>query len=148
MRTLKLFLISIFLIGISSCKKESSNSENTFELLTSGSWKVIEQSWNPNNTGWSDIYSSIPTCLKDNTITYRSDLTLLDDEGPTKCNISDQQTITGTWSLYSNNTKYSVNWNGKTIEYEILELTTQTLKVYFKTINPTDGREYRATLVH
>ncbi len=148
MRTLKLFLISTLLFSISSCKKDSTNSENTFDLLTSGPWKTIEQSWNPSNTGWSDFYAGIPTCLKDNTITYRSDLSSLTDEGPTKCNSSDPQTITGTWSLYANNTKYSVTVNGNTTEYEILELTTQTLKVYFKTTNPPFVTEYKATLVH
>ena len=142
----------LFLLAISICfpvcKKGSDNLNSPFQLLTNGSWRVIEETWNPSNTGWVDSYPGIPTCLKDNTVAYRSDLVSVDDEGQTKCNSSDPQTTLGSWRLYAGDTKFSVTRNGTTTEYEIVELTQQTLKVYFKISNAPFAEEYKVTLVH
>ena len=148
MKSLKLLLIMSFSLFLSGCKKNSEEPKTTTELLTLGPWKMIEETWNPNNAGWTDFYPGVPTCLKDNSIAYHLDLSVLADEGPTKCNVSDPQTIPGTWYLYPTGTKYSVTINGSTTDYDILELNEHVLKIYFKVTATPSVTEYKATLIH
>lgn len=108
-------IISIIIISglvvFTSCKKD--NEENTpSDYLTSGTWKVTGTTINPgiefNGIVITDIYNLfIEDCTKDDLITFEADGTLIEDEGPTKCDPDDPQT--------TNDGKWSISEDGKTM---------------------------------
>ena len=137
------------LFCIFSCKKDSTNSLTPVQLLTQQSWTLTGERWNPSNAGWSDLYQGIPSCRKDNIITYYSDLSLINNEGATKCNSSDPQIFkTATWALYENNTRISVAESSKTYYYEILQLDNQAFKTLLRDTIPPSITLYEFTFGH
>ena len=128
---------AFFLIvaGSVACKKNKNESDNTAktktELLTAGSWKrtaLISNpayDWYADGTFATDILKCNEAFEKDNFDTYKAGGIVETDEGPTKCNPSDPQIWTATWTFADNETK--LIFDG-TDEYTLLELTSNTLK--------------------
>ena len=57
-----------------------------------------------NKDGIIDVVdTTIKSCFKDNTYTFKSDSTGIADNGPTKCNPTDPQTTPFTWSFGGTN---------------------------------------------
>jgi hypothetical protein len=52
----------------------------------------------------TDISALLDACDKDNTVTFVSNGTGTADEGPTKCNSADPQTVSFTWTFGNNET--------------------------------------------
>ena len=104
-----LICYSIFFI-INSCSKKSSSSSNTqtrMQLLTSAAWKYDTAGIDLNGDGLIDEglpAGTIPSCLTDNTITFNSDSTGVENEGPTKCDSASPQTSNFTWAFNSSQT--------------------------------------------
>lgn len=94
MRPLVSFLLLLMTLGGTACKKDSNN-DNTIELLVAAPWKFSRVT-----ASGIDVSGLVDACFKDNLLTLvappASTGTL--DEGPTKCNPSDPQTISFTWS--------------------------------------------------
>jgi hypothetical protein len=86
-----------------ACKKNSDNTNNTgktkTELITSSSWKFDNAKLGP-----ADVSSFIDDCEKDNTVTFVSNMTGTVDEGATKCNSADPQTVPFTWAFENSET--------------------------------------------
>jgi len=78
-----------------------------------------------------DAYSSLPSCIKDNTIEFASNGDYLYDEGPTKCKVMDAQTQYGSWVLSADETQIIVTFNGSKKSYVIQEFTNQVLRLRF-----------------
>jgi hypothetical protein len=149
MKSIKLLLLVSLILCFLSCKKETTNLQSATQLLTRQAWIRSSGIWNPNNSGWIDF--SPPPCLTDNIITYYSDLTIINDEGPTKCNSTDPQiAATGTWSLYANDTKLKFFDNGtlKTRYLDILQLDNQILKVLSRDTVTPYVTLYETTFTH
>ncbi|MCX8019331.1 MAG: lipocalin family protein [Chitinophagaceae bacterium] len=102
MKNISLFLLTLFLIGISSCKKDKQKSKT--ELLVQASWKLSNVKANGN-----DVTSSIPACLRDNILTFEANGSGNVNEGPTKCNASDPNTYSITWSFRNGETQIQIN---------------------------------------
>ncbi len=130
MKTLKLFL-SVFLLTVvmlsSSCKDDEPILSR-LELLTQKPWKLQSVAIvgfpvsPPESTASDDIY----TFSKDGSYTF--------DEGGTKEDPSDPQTVTGTWEFAEEETLIKLNTGGLLLNQEILELTSTKLKVKFSFI--------------
>jgi hypothetical protein len=85
-----------------ACKKNNSSSDNTSRttLITEASWKFDSSGADLNKDGIIDIVdTTIKSCFKDNTYTFKSDSTGIADNGPTKCNPTDPQSTPFTWSF-------------------------------------------------
>lgn len=88
-----------------ACKKDSSSNNNNntgktkTELITSSTWKFDNA-----KIGTIDVSSYFDDCDKDNTVTFVSNGTGTADEGPTKCDPSDPQTVPFNWSFENNET--------------------------------------------
>jgi hypothetical protein len=98
--TAALGLLAIALI-INGCSKSSSSTpaKTNTDLLAQGNWKI--KTVFVNNV---DYTSSVPSCVKDNIVTFMANGTGNWDEGPTKCNSTDPQTNPFTWAWQSNGT--------------------------------------------
>lgn len=128
MKKVKL-LLSVALVTslafISSCSKDDEANLSKKELLTQKPWKL-------QSTTIVGLPSSPPDSFQaDDTFTFATDGTYTFDEGATKEDPSDPQTQTGTWEFAENETVIKLTYGGITINQEIVELTTSTLKVKF-----------------
>lgn len=133
---LQLLILSFagFVIFI-SCKKDKDENVNAVktktELLTTGIWKrtaLISNpayDWNADGTFDTNILNTMFPCEKDNFETYRTNGMVVINEGVIKCNSSDPQTWSVTWTFGDNETK--LIWDGNDV-YTLLELTETTLK--------------------
>lgn len=68
---------------------------------------------------------TMEACEKDNIFTFKTDNTIVYDEGATKCDAGDDQTNNGTWSFIENEKKLVIDSETLTI----LSLTSGELKV-------------------
>jgi len=92
---------SLFLVVAAvSCKKDDDNDElTTFQLITSATWSIDSVGWDMDNNGQIDGAAPVQACDVDNTITFSSDSTGVVDEGATKCNTANPQTVPFEWTL-------------------------------------------------
>ena len=136
MRT-KFLILAIFSFVFFSCKKDDSSSPGTTNnttILAQQSWKFNNAGLDPNKDGTidQDVSSQVPACLKDNSVTFSTDGSGTVDEGATKCNTSDPQTLPFTWSFASNETLININGNaiaGKGGQYKVVALSSTQLSL-------------------
>lgn len=135
-----LSLLSFFsaLMILGSCQKDdSSNSspKTKMELITLSAWKYNDAKIDTDNNGTGD--QAIPAgvlepCQTDNAITFTSNLSGTIDEGPTKCDAGDPQSVPFTWSFTNNETMINfssplfVGFGG---DFKIISLTETELVI-------------------
>jgi hypothetical protein len=153
----KLFILSIIAIAFFSCKKDESSPPATITKTTI----LAEQSWKFNNAGLdpdkngsidADVSDQIPACLKDNTVSFSSNGNGIVDEGTTKCNTTDPQTVPFTWSFTSNETLININGNaiaGKGGQYKVVALSSTQLSLSKDTtVAPLGATTFLVNLKH
>ena len=138
MRT-KFFILAIFTFVFVGCDKDDSSSPGTTTpsnttILTQQSWTFNNAGLDPNKDGTidTDVSSQVPACLKDNSVTFASNGNGTVDEGGTKCNTTDPQTVPFTWSFASNETMININGNaiaGKGGQYKVVALSSTQLSL-------------------
>lgn len=120
-------LLLACLVLISSCK-EDEPILSRLELLTQKPWKL-------KSVAIAGFPISAPeSTAADDTYTFSTDGSYTFDEGSTKEEPTDPQTVTGTWEFAENETVIKLNAGGLTLNQEILELNSTTLKVKFSFI--------------
>lgn len=98
----KFVILVIALLSVWSCKKDE---KTTIEILASHPWKLSAATINPgvvnpaNGSVLSDMLAILGTCLSDNVYSFTSDGKFIEDEGPTKCDLTDPQTNSGNLNL-------------------------------------------------
>jgi hypothetical protein len=112
-----------------SCKKNDSSSPpiTKKDILTTGSWKLTAAVSDENGDGTYEIndYKEFEACFTDNVYTFKTDNTVVLDEGGSKCDDSDPQSITSTWQLVNNDTNIVIDVD----TYLIQELSNSKLIV-------------------
>ena len=112
-------LLALVFIG-TSCKKDDEKTSKDY--LTAHDWKLT-------SVKIGGIASTLDDCDKDDSVTFHDDGEYHSDEGATKCEPTDPQETTGTWSISSSTTpetltiKYDDGGTQVTEEYDITELT-------------------------
>ena len=97
---------SMFLI-INSCSKKSSSSstgDTKTQLITASAWKYDTAGIDLNGDGLIDEPlpgGVIPSCIADNTLTFNTDSTGVENEGAIKCDTSAPETSNFTWAFNS-----------------------------------------------
>lgn len=126
MKLLKSFLIlSLASCFISSCSKDDDPQLSKLEYLTQKPWKL-------KSVNIVGIGASAPESYQlDDIYTFKTDGSYLFEEGASKGDPSDPQTITGTWEFAQNETVINLSYGGFTFNQQILELNGNTLKVKF-----------------
>lgn len=125
-KTLTLLFTFLSLFILSSCEKDEDPVIKTkTELITSFTWK-----FGTATVGGTDVSASLPTCQKDNIMTFTTAGTGTVDEGPTKCNAGDPQTNPFTWSFATNETVLNIStilFTGGSNTFNIIALNESQL---------------------
>jgi len=119
------------LVLATACKKDGSSSADAEAILTTGKWQLTAVSVSAGSFGDIDVFSLLEVCITDNLYTFAANGTATIDEGATKCDPNDPQTVSGNWELLSNNTKLKGidPITGTDANFTILQLDNSTLKV-------------------
>ena len=132
-----------------SCTKEDPIKAKTkTELLCASSWKIYELTVNPGidiaGTVITDFFAQSEPCSQDDISIYKNNGTGLNDEGPTKCNATDPQSTTFTWTFNPSETQVTED---NTYSYDIVQLDEKILKtsqiVDGADIGGTSGIKYK-----
>jgi len=92
----------------------------------------------------NDMFAMMEDCEKDDTNKFNTDKTVVTDEGATKCDSSNPQKTTSTWSFNADETVLTITDDGDVITLSILELTDKVLKL--KSTETFDSETYTATI--
>ena len=126
---IKCLFMATLVFSLFACKKDAVPPTKT-ELLTAHSWKITAIETTINGIK-RDIFTNSPACEKDDFETYKTDKTLISDDGATKCDPTNPQTQQAKWALLSNETKLEVSIveSGTPISfiYDIVELTADKM---------------------
>ncbi len=115
--------------SMNACKKSDTADDTRTQFLTKSAWKVVASRKQKNGGSWTDTYSSLSACQRDNTVTFSTTGSIVFDEGATKCNSTDSQVIpTGPWRFTANETKIEMSYIGQNLSLEIIQLDAITLK--------------------
>jgi hypothetical protein len=114
-----LFAATVLVASLfTSCKKD----EDRTALLVGKNWKLSALTVDPAidffGVQISDLYAQFETCDKDDILTFEAGGTLTFDEGASKCDSSEPQTIAGTWAFNTDETILTVDgidWKIKSI---------------------------------
>lgn len=135
------FSVLACLAMLTACKKEEkTTSSTTFKTIADKKWQLTAYTSFYSGSTY-DAYASIPACNRDNLWTLKSDKTNEVDEGATKCNASDPQTLViGTWELRNEDKNLFVKGlnraapSGQTeLTFTILEISSTILKLQYTT---------------
>jgi hypothetical protein len=105
-----LIALSLALLGgLSSCGDDGADPTPTpkktaSELLMAKSWKITAATEKEGSKPAENIYTQQPACFRDNLYKFQTNAAFVLDEGATRCDQDDPQTMTGVWAL-SNNDK-------------------------------------------
>lgn len=135
MKALSFLALLSTLSILSSCQKEDDETpaKTKSELIVSSSWKYNDAKIDIDNNGTGD--QSLPagfveTCQTDNAIIFATNGTGNVDEGATKCDAADPQTIPFTWSFTGNETMINFSsaiFAGFGGDFKIISLTETEL---------------------
>jgi len=140
MRKTLILILAAGFAAFTACEKDNdSEPKSKTSLLTSDSWKMTTATvdpaidWDGFGTMVTNIFSQMPACSKDDIITFKSNGTYVNEEGPSKCDPSDPDVIdTGTWTFNSDESKIVINdGEGSTMDANIVELTKTTMKITY-----------------
>ncbi|MGQ0737545.1 MAG: lipocalin family protein [Bacteroidota bacterium] len=131
----------------SSCDKDDNTPKTKRELLTQASWKFKSATING-----SDASGLIATCEKDNILFFAAAGTGNINEGATKCNATDPDSVPFTWSFSQNETVINLSSafiTGGETNVTLVSLTETELVVSFFYTPPVGpSREMIVTFQH
>jgi hypothetical protein len=108
---------------VSSCKDDDP-APSKEPLLTGKSWIVVKTEMDG-----QDVTDELEACEIDNTTTFFSDGTFIEDTGELTCEEFETD-VDGTWVFKANETIISLRPSGETAsDWKILELTDETFRI-------------------
>ncbi len=146
-------LASLFLmIFLAACSKKdetnANNSKTAMELITNGKWYIsaytssVPIDWNGNGVLVTDLFTSMPSCEKDNYLVFMSNLQILFNAGATKCNVNDSQEDIEAWKFLNNEKEIEIDGE----MYFIVELTATAMVLKEKDSQTTSGVSHVNTI--
>lgn len=138
----KQLIIIAFIFGLFiSCSKNNTKTDPLVEktnILTESSWYFTDYYRNDGIGTIVTTYADLPNCRKDDFRTFKKDGTGENNEGPTKCNVTDPQSQPVQWR-FLNNYATSIELNG--VEYYIDKLETHEFRFRKKPAYPGDPNQ-------
>ena len=122
---------TILLLLTVSCQKDTAPSRT--EMLTTGKWRTIAQTvspafdWDGDGDLDTDLHIITDACIKDDYAVFRTDGSVEENEGPSKCDAADPQSEILSWSLKNNDMVLVIDGEDFTIEQ--MSETTMKLKI-------------------
>ncbi len=120
-----LLLLAVSAFTVVACKDDESNED---KLTAVSCWKNTKsETYDPTTNTWTE--DVLDDCDKDDCTRFNADKTLTFDEGATKCDPTDPQTSSGSWSLSSDGTTLTINdpTSGLTLTGKITEISSSKL---------------------
>ena len=121
-------ILSIALAS-TSCElfdKDDDKDDDSVKAKIVGTWQLKSLTCDPAidwfGTTVTNVYAQLPACIKDDLVIIQNNNTYLEDEGTSKCQNSDPQTVTGTWALNPAQTILSVSRDGDTESWNLSNL--------------------------
>ena len=99
------------LLFIFSCKKNDSGGQTNMQLITAAAWKYDTAAIDLNLDGTAETAlppGIIESCDEDNIVTLKDDGTGTVDEGASKCDPGDPQSVAITWTFKNNETVINI----------------------------------------
>ncbi len=133
MKKILLFLTIVNVIGFTSCKKDEVLTKT--ELLCRDSWILSASVINPayffeEIGAITDYYAILPACAKDDLWIFKENGNFTLENGATKCDPSYPTFLAyGTWAFNSDETVIITDWGSYMVEYDVLELSKEILKI-------------------
>ncbi len=136
--------------GFTACTKtdDTPQSAQTRAELLLGRWSISGMMYSPaydqNGDGITenDAFPVLRPCEKDNIVTFKPNGIQEYDEGPSKCNPTDPQSVPGTWGLNNNDTFLAIDAD----LWTIIVLNTTTLKISLAFVEA--GITYTVTITY
>jgi hypothetical protein len=130
---MKKALLCLAIAALGACKKDSDPvaTPSRTDLLTTPKWKISTGTVSLGTTSLP-INVVLGTCYNDDTFKFNTDKTVVDDAGATKCDATDPQTRTGSWSFAnSDQTQMQLTVPGTPLNgtFDIKELTSNSLRL-------------------
>jgi len=121
-------ILSIALAS-TSCElfdKDDDDDKDGVKAKIVGTWQLKSLNCDPAidwfGTTVTNVYAQLPACVKDDLVIIQGNNTYLEDEGNSKCQGSDPQTVSGTWALNPAQTILSVSRDGDTESWSLSNL--------------------------
>ncbi|OUJ74858.1 hypothetical protein [Hymenobacter crusticola] len=140
---------------LSSCEtnkdKEDVKPATKTELLIDKDWMLSALTTSPARTiqgkQITNLFPYVDECTLDDVLHFAKPNVYQFGEGTTKCNANDEQTLTGTWALRSDETVLATQFPGyKENTYNVLDLDNNLLKL--KTNRVINGVTYTETYTY
>lgn len=152
MKKITLSLLIALSVILYSCKDETDDQPqpNTSNFsLTGTTWVVTAATVDPPidffGVEISDLYAEYDDCDKDDLTIFDSDSTYTSDEGATKCDPDDPQTIgTGTWSISADKKTLTMDDEVFTIQ----SMTSAKMVVTYPYYDETEDKNYTFTFTY
>jgi hypothetical protein len=109
--------------GFSACKDDEDNPSRR-EILTGSTWTVTART----SAGVAD---TLEACETDDRIKFNTNGTAVTDQGAVKCDPTDPQTSSGTWSLSSDEKVLTLSEDGISIALNITSISSNKIQVSF-----------------
>lgn len=120
-----LFLAPVTFL-LTSCGDDDPVLTNSDLIL--GTWSLTAATIDPPPfTTGPDLFATYDACDKDDLLTFESGDAVKLDEGATKCNDSDPQTITGTYAFNPDETILTHTLDGTTVSLDVTTLDANTM---------------------
>jgi hypothetical protein len=120
--------LAIVLVFIPACGKDDDPPQKTkTDHISTGTWKFSTAV-----SGTTNVAGFIQACIKDNIYTFAAVGTGTMDEGLTKCNAGDPQTVPFTWNFASGETVLHVStvlFPGGSNDFTLVSVTATELVV-------------------
>lgn len=166
MKLLKISALCLVLAGsslfLTNCKKDKKTEDTSTptpapapaptntEKLTGKNFKITAMTVNPGinvmGTTITDLYAQMDACTKDNIFNFKTNNTYTEDEGPTKCDPADPQTLSGAWVWNTDETVLTMTPQGDTpMSLTVLTNDGTTLKGKYTVVDSGITYEYTIT---
>ena len=145
----RLFSVGLMVIAatalFTSCKKDVDADLGRTEILTAGSWQVVQALGQINGDPWEDVTAdNFEPCYIDNRYSFASSGIVTQDEGPTRCFPTDEQTQTKNWNFSNGQTRI----NFSNVLWDIEELTDSSFVISITESSGGDSGTYKVILKH
>lgn len=154
--THQLSIVLIAAILFAACKPNNDDdaapAKSKKEILITGKWKAtgfVAVTDTAGKTSTEDWFKDMEPCEKDNFLTFNSDGTVTNDEGPLKCDPGDPQTYSGgTWELMNNDAQMKLVDGTDIQTADVIELNDNTFKLSMKETLSNGTLTLTATYTH
>jgi len=142
-------------LSLSSCEtnkdKEDVKPATKTEMLTDKSWQLTGLTTNPARTiqgkQVTDLFPYVDPCTVDDVLSFAKPNVYRFDEGATKCDNTDPQSLTGTWSFQEDETVLATSFPGYSQNtYNIVTLDNNTLQL--RAVTTVSGSKYTQTFTY